>query len=135
MTSKALIKSFYESDLSNDETLIEKFYHKDCLIHWNSSKGYTEMNYNDVSNFFQGVRESYNNLRFQITHLLEEDNMVTVRYTLFANTIESQADEMPIAHHICIHHVKDQKIYRSFEISQPADIDTLASEAYSEINI
>lgn len=135
MTSKDLIKSFYESDLSNDATLIDAFYHKDCLIHWNSSQGYTEMDFKDVSNFFKGVRESYDNLRFEITHLLEDDNAVTVRYTLYANTIESQADEMPIAHYICIHQVKDNKIYRSFEISQPADKDSLDSEAYSQIKI
>lgn len=135
MTAKALIKLFYESDLSNDATLIDTFYHKDCLIHWNSSKGYTEMNFEGISKFFKGVRESYSNLRFEITHLLEEDNNVTARYTLYANTIESQADEMPIAHYICIHVVKDHKIYRSFEISQPADTDTLDSEAFSEIKI
>lgn len=135
MTPKELIKSFYESDLSNDANLIDTYYHKDCLIHWNSSKGYTEMNFKDISNFFNGIRESYDNLRFEITHLLEDDDVVTVRYTLFANTIESQGDEMPIAHYICIHHIKDNKIYRSFEISQPADTASLDSEAYSEIKI
>ncbi len=135
MTSKNLVKSFYASDLSNDATLIDKYYHKDCLIHWNSSKGYTEMDFDAVSNFFKGVRESYNNLRFEITHLLEDNNTVTVRYTLYANTIESQSDEMPIAHYICIHQIKDSKIFRSYEISQPADSDTLDSEAYSEIKI
>ena len=83
----------------------------------------------------RGVRESYNHLRFEITHLLSEKEVVTVRYTLFANTIESESDEMPIAHYICIHHIKDNKIYRSFEISQPADTDSLDSDAYSEIKI
>ena len=135
MTAKALIKSFYESDLSNDASLIDTFYHKECIIHWNSSKGYTEMDFKGVSAFFRGVRESYNRLRFEITHLLSEKEVVTVRYTLFANTIESESDEMPIAHYICIHHIKDNKIYRSFEISQPADTDSLDSDAYSEIKI
>ncbi|WP_417237984.1 nuclear transport factor 2 family protein [Bizionia sp.] len=135
MTSKALIKSYYESDLANDETLIDTFYHKDCVIHWNSSRGYTKMNFSGITAFFKSVRESYNNLRFEITHLLEEDDVVTSRHTLYANTIESQGEEMPIAHYICIHHIIDNQIHRTFEISQPADTDSLDSGAYSKINL
>ncbi|EGV44779.1 nuclear transport factor 2 family protein [Bizionia argentinensis JUB59] len=131
MTSKALIKSFFESDLANDPALIEQFYHKDCLIYWNSSKGLSERNFEDISNFFEGVRESYESLRFDLTHLLKEDKIITARYTLYASTIESNADEIPIAHYISIFHLKDNKIHRAYEISQPADKDTIASEAYS----
>ncbi|TYB76251.1 nuclear transport factor 2 family protein [Bizionia myxarmorum] len=135
MTSKALIKSFYESDLANDETVIDQFYHKDCIIFWNSSKGLSERNFDEISLFFKGVRESYNDLRFDTTHLLEEDNLVTARYTLYACTIESEGDEIPLAHYICIYHIKDNKIHRAYEISQPADKDTIDSNAFSEIKL
>lgn len=135
MTPKALIKSFFQSDLANDPALIEQFYHKDCLIYWNSSKGLSERNFEDISNFFKGVRESYDDLRFDVTHLLRDDQTVTARYTLYANTIESSAEEIPIAHYICIFHLKDNKIHRAYEISQPADKDTIDSEAYSEIKL
>lgn len=135
MTPKALIKSLCDSDLANNPALIDTFYHKDCLIYWNSSKGFSERDFNGISEFFKGVRESYNSLRFSITHLLAEDEAVTLRYTLYANTIESQDDEVPIAHYICIFHIKDNKIHRAYEISQPADSDTMASKASSEIKI
>ena len=39
MTAKEVVKSFYSLDLAKNSEAI-KFIHKDCLLHWNSSKGY-----------------------------------------------------------------------------------------------
>lgn len=133
MTPKEIVKAFYESDLANDLNLVSRFYHKECKIIWNSSKGYTELDYNAVYKFFKGITESYNSLRFQTSHLLAEGNHVTSRHTLYACTIESPDDEIPLAHYISILEIKDQKIYRAFEISQPADMVTINSKSFSEI--
>ncbi|MGY0392447.1 nuclear transport factor 2 family protein [Bizionia sp. KMM 8389] len=135
MTPKALIKSFYESDLANDSTLIERYYHKDCLVYWNNSKGLTKRDFNGISDFYKGIRESYDDLRFDVTHLLEEDHVVTVRCTLYASTIESDDTEIPIAHYISIFHIKADKIYRGYEISQPANKETLDFDDDSENKI
>ncbi len=135
MTPKKIVKEFYESDLANDLSLIEKFYDKDCKVFWNSSKGFSERNFNDVYNFFKGVTESYDQLRFQFSHILADGNHVTVRYTLYAKTIESSEEEIPLAHYTSIIEVKDDKMYRVYEMSQPADDATINSEAFSEIKV
>lgn len=134
MSPKKLILTFYESDLANDLSLIEKFYHQDCKVYWNSSLGFRERDFTGVYNFFKGITESYNNLRFQLSHLLSDGNQVTTRYTLYAKTIESTEEEIPLAHYMSIIEIKDDKIYRVYEMSQPADNDTLNSNAFNKIN-
>ncbi len=135
MTPKKIVKEFYESDLANDLSLIEKFYDKDCKVFWNSSKGFSERNFYDVYNFFKGVTESYDQLRFQFSHILADGNHVTVRYTLYAKTIESSEEEIPLAHYTSIIEVKDDKMYRGFEISQLADISSESLNSYAEIKV
>lgn len=135
MSPKELIKSFYESDLANDLSLIEKFYHQDCKTYWNSSKGFRERDFKGIYTFFKGITESYNNLRFQFSHILADGNHVTTRYTLYAKTIESSEEEIPLAHYMCITEVKDNKIYRVYEMSQPAEMTTLESGSFSEIKL
>ncbi|PNQ73045.1 hypothetical protein C1T31_08610 [Hanstruepera neustonica] len=129
MASKKIIKKFFNSDLANDLSLIEKFYHKDCEVHWNSSKGYRFRDFKGTLEFFKGITESYSNLRFDTTHLLKDKNAVVARYTLYGTTIES-ADEMPLAHYVSIIEFKDDKIYRVYEMSQPADQVTLNSNSF-----
>jgi len=104
-------------------------------LYWNSSQGFRERDFNDIYAFFKNITESYNNLRFQLSHLLAEGNNVTSRYSLYAKTIESSDEEIPLAHYMCITEVKDNKIYRVYEMSQPADSATLESLSFSKIKV
>ena len=135
MTPKEIVKSFYESDLANDESIVDKYFHKDCELHWNSSHGFMFLKYNDIVKFFDGTRKAYNNLRFQFSHLLEEEQFVTSRHTLFANTIENPDEEVTLAHFIAIWEVKDGKLYRCHEMSQQGDETILKGTSFSEIKV
>jgi hypothetical protein len=135
MTPKEIVKSFYESDLANDESIVDKYFHKDCELHWNSSHGFMLLKYNDIVKFFDGTRKAYNNLRFQFSHLLEEEQFVTSRHTLFANTIENPDEEVTLAHFIAIWEVKDGKLYRCHEMSQQGDETILKGNSFSEIKV
>jgi len=121
MSSKDLVKAFYNSDLVNDSNIVSKFFHKDCEMHWNSSHGFKLLKYNDILNFFIGIRKSYTNLRFEFTHLIEMNSTVASRHTLFAHTIENPDSEITLAHFSTIWEVKDNKLYRGYEISQQAN--------------
>jgi len=135
MSPKELVKSFYASDLANDASLVPKIFHKNCELHWNSSQGFSVLKYSDIETFFEGVRESYNTLRFQFSHILEDDNFVTNRHTLFGRTIENPDNEVALAHFIAIWEIKDDKLYRCYEISQLTDDKALGANSYSEIKI
>lgn len=135
MSAKSIVKAFYDSDLANDVDIVSKFFHKDCEMYWDSSHGYMFLKYNDIVNFFEGTRKSYNVLRFQFSHILEDKEFVTTRHTLYANTIENPDDEVALAHFTSIWELKDNKLYRCHEISQQADTKTLESDSFSEIKI
>lgn len=128
-----IVKNFYDSDLANDETIVAKYFHKECELHWNSSHGYMLLKYNDIVTFFEGTRKAYNSLRFDFSHVLKEEQFVTSRYTLFANTIENPDEEVALAHFIAIWEVKDEKLYRCHEISQQADQRILNSESFKAV--
>ncbi|WP_295830152.1 nuclear transport factor 2 family protein [uncultured Winogradskyella sp.] len=127
MSAKSLLENFYNSDIANNEALVNDFFHKDCELHWNSSNGFTLLKYDEVIAFFEGVRSSYNSLRFSHTHLLESGNYVTSRHHVYAQTIEQPNDEVLLAHFIALWEVKDNKLYRCYELSQLADEKTINS--------
>lgn len=128
-----IVKNFYDSDLANDETIVAKYFHKECELHWNSSHGYMLLKYNDIVTFFEGTRKAYNSLRFDFSHVLKDEQFVTSRHTLFANTIENPDEEVALAHFIAIWEVKDEKLYRCHEISQQADQRILNSESFKAV--
>ncbi len=135
MSAKTIVKSFYESDLANDASLIPEFFHKDCELHWNSSQGFSILNYEDIKTFFDGIIASYLSLRFKMSHVLEDGNFVSTRHTLFAKTIEDPENEQALAHFMSIWEVKDEKLYRCYEISQLTNENALASGSFSEIKV
>jgi hypothetical protein len=128
-----IVKNFYDSDLANDETIVAKYFHKECELHWNSSHGYMLLKYNDIVTFFEGTRKAYNSLRFDFSHVLKDEQFVTSRHTLFANTIENPDEEVALAHFIAIWEVKDEKLYRCHEMSQQADQRILNSESFKAV--
>ena len=136
MSAKELVKAFYESDLANDSTLVPKFFHIDCELHWSSSHGFMLLKYNDIVDFFEGTRKSYTSLRFEFTHLIEADMSVITRHTLFGHTIEDPDSEIVLGHFSTIWEVKDDKLYRGYEISQQGDESDIKSmSSYAEIKL
>jgi hypothetical protein len=135
MSAKDIVKRFYNADLANDESIIPHLFHKDCELHWNSSRGFMVLKYDDIVSFFEGTRKAYESLRFVFSHLLEDGPFVTSRHTLFANTIENPDEEVALAHFISIWEVKDNQLYRCHEISQLADESTIHSNSFKEIKI
>ena len=135
MSPKEIVKSFYDSDLANDDTVVPKFFHEECELHWSSSHGFMHLNYDDIVNFFDGTRKAYQNLRFEFSHLFEAGNFVTSRHTLFGHTIENPNEEIALAHFMAIWEVKDNKLFSCYEMSQQADEKTLDSNSFNEIKI
>ncbi|BAO77431.1 nuclear transport factor 2 family protein [Winogradskyella sp. PG-2] len=133
MSAKELVKAFYDSDLANDSFVVPTFFHQDCELHWSSSNGFSLLKYDDIVSFFEGTRKSYDNLRFEFTHLIEVDDSVITRHTLFVNTIENPDSEIVLARFSTIWEVKDNKLFRGYEISQFADeTHTKAKDSYAE---
>lgn len=136
MSPKEIVKAFYDCDLAKDgQTAVSKYIHKDCQLHWNSSSGYKALSYDDLNLFFEEINASYHSLKSDISHLLQDENQVTIRFSMYARTIEDPENELPLANFISIWEVKDGKMYRGYEISQGADDNIESYKSYSEIKV
>ena len=100
--AKQIVRDFYRSDILRDDTVLERFFHPELVLIWNSANGLSIMNYEDIVNFFGEVRRSYNDLRIEVSHLLADDNHVTIRYKYYIRTMENPDEELGIAHFIAI---------------------------------
>ncbi len=135
MLPKEIVKAFYESDLANNSHSVSTYMHKDCQLHWNSTTGYKVMDYSGLHDFYRSINSAYHSLKCEISHLLQDQNHVTIRYTVFISTIEDPENEQPLANFISIWEVKDGKLFRGYEISQVADDNMESYKSFSEIKV
>ncbi|WP_452224503.1 nuclear transport factor 2 family protein [Lacinutrix chionoecetis] len=134
MSAKTIVKAFYDSNLATDENVIDMF-HKDCVLNWNSSKGFSSLDKEDIVGRLAAIRKSYLSFTYRLSHLLENENTITARYTVYCTVIERPLKEEPLAHFISIWEVKDKKLYRGYEISQLLDDSIENLTSFSEINL
>src|SRR5690554_1274625 len=127
--AKEVVRDFYRSDILKDKSVLERFFHPELVLIWNSAIGLSILHFDDLVNFFDEVRRSYQDLRLEVSHLLADGNHVTIRYKYYVRTMENPDEELGIAHFIAIWEVKDGKIFRGYQVSQPVtDKDDTRSE-------
>ena len=134
MSAKKIVKAFYDSNLALDENIIDMF-HEDCVLHWNSSQGFSTINKAGIAEMLKGVKESYLSFNYRLSHLLGDGGTITARYTIYCTTIERPTKEEPLAHFISIWEVKDNKLYKGHEISQKLDDSVENLTSFSEIKL
>ncbi len=134
-SSKEVVRDFYRSDILKDDTVLEEFFHPDLVLIWNSDDGLTIMNTDDLIGFFSEIRRTYFDLRIEVSHLLADDNNVTIRYKYYVRTIENPDEELGIAHFIAIWEVKDEKLYRGYQVSQPVTDKDDTTESYHRVKV
>jgi len=134
-TAKEIIRNFYLSDILHDDTVLKRFYHPDIVLIWNSSDGLSILHYEDLEEFFAEIRRTYHDLRVEVSHLLQDENHVTIRYKYYIRTMENPDEELGIAHFIAIFEVKDEKIYRGYQVSQPVTDKDDTNESYHKVKV
>ena len=134
-TPKQIVKDFYKSDILEDKTVIERFIHPDLTLYWNSPNGLTIMKYEDVIKFFKEVSRSYVDLRAEVSHLLSDENHITIRYKYYVRTMENPDEELGIAHFMAILEIKDEKIFRAYQVSQPVTDKDETNESYHRVKV
>jgi hypothetical protein len=133
--AKEIVKGFYKSDILNDESVMEKYFHPELLLIWNSIDGLTIMKNDDLVGFFSEIRRTYHDLRIEVSHLLADDNHVTIRYKYYVRTIENPDEELGISHFIAIWEIKDDKLYRGYQVSQPVTDKDDTQESYHKVKV
>ncbi len=118
MTPKKIVENFYKSDVFLDPELTGSFLHPDVLLDWHSSKGFLQMNRDQIIALSDELSRAYERSKIRISHLLTDGNLVSVRYSHYVKTIENPREEMLLAHFIAIWEIKDDKLFRGYQMSQ-----------------
>jgi len=132
---KNIVNEFYSSDFFSQNQQIEKYLHPEMELFWNARTGYSHMRREDVAQVTQEAAKSFESVRCEITHLLQEGANVTIRFTFYITTIENPTEEMPAAHFVAIWEIKDGLMYKGYQMSQPAEEAPEAMISYREINL
>ncbi|MFM7017195.1 nuclear transport factor 2 family protein [Flavobacterium sp.] len=118
MTPKELVLDFYKNDLILNQSEVKEFLHPELIIEWNSSKGFVQMDFDDVLRLTSDLSKAYVRSKMRITHVIAEGQMVSVRYSHFVKTFENPREEMLLAHFFVIWEIKDNKLFRGYQMSQ-----------------
>jgi hypothetical protein len=118
MTAKELVQNFYKSDAFIDSTILKSYLHSNVLLDWNSSKGFIQLNFDGLIDLSEELGRAYVRSKIRISHIIAENDMITVRYSHFVKTIENPREEMLLAHFISIWEIKNDKLYRGYQMSQ-----------------
>ena len=118
MSAKEIVKSFYKSDAFINTTIMKEYLHPECILEWHSSKGFIQMDYQELINLTNDISRAYVRTKARISHIVEEENTVSVRFSHYVKTIENPREEMFLAHIMIIWELKDNKLYRGYQMSQ-----------------
>ena len=132
---KKIVSAFYSSDFFNKNQQVEKYLHPEMELFWNARTGYSYMRRDDIAAVTSEAVKSFDSVRCEITHLLQEGQNVTIRFTFYITTIENPTEEVPAAHFVAIWEIKDGLMYKGYQMSQPAEEEPEAMISYNGINL
>lgn len=118
MSIKEFVQKFYKSDALIDSEILKSYLHPEVVLEWNSSKGFIQMDYDEILEMANELSRAYVRSKVRISHIISEDDLVSVRYSHFVKTIENPREEMLLAHFSTIWQIKDDKLHRGYQMSQ-----------------
>ena len=118
MSAKNTVQEFYKSDALIDPTVMAEFLHPEIVLEWHSSKGFLKLQYDEIIALATEMSKAYIRTKARISHILEENGIVSVKYSHYVKTIENPREEMLLAHFFVIWELKDNKLFRGFQMSQ-----------------
>ncbi|QSW89136.1 nuclear transport factor 2 family protein [Flavobacterium endoglycinae] len=118
MSIKEFVQKFYKSDALIDSEVLKTYLHPEIIIDWNSSKGFIQLDYDSIVEMANELSRAYVRSKVRISHIIAEEDLVSVRYSHYVKTIENPREEMLLAHFAVIWQIKDDKLYRGYQMSQ-----------------
>jgi hypothetical protein len=95
MSAKEIVQKFYKSDALIDSEIIKDF------ASWSSRNGIVVkdwFNYDSLLNLSNDLSKAYVRSKVRISHIVSENDRISVRYSHFVKTIENPREEMLLAH-------------------------------------
>jgi hypothetical protein len=120
MTNREKIEFLYKEDGIRDKQFLNALIHDDFKLEWDSSSGNTILDKNFILNLSDEINANYEISYFEISHLIEENNQLVVKYNHKVATIENPKEIMLIAKVVAIWTFQDEKIINGYLISKPS---------------
>lgn len=117
MKPKDIVLEFYKSDVLLDRNTVSELLHPEVSMDWNSSQGFIQMNYDDFLSLTDQLSKAYVRSKIRISHIIQEKNLVSIRFSHFVKTIENPREEMLMGNFFAIWEVKDGKLFRGYQMS------------------
>jgi hypothetical protein len=117
MKPKDIVLNFYKSDVLLDKITVSELLHPEVTIDWNSSEGFIQMNYEDMMSLTEEMARAYIRSKIRISHILQENNLVSLRFSHFVKTIENPREDMLLGNFFVIWEIKDGKLFKGFQMS------------------
>ncbi|MGL2966136.1 nuclear transport factor 2 family protein [Flavobacterium sp. XGLA_31] len=118
MSAKDIVQNFYKSDVLLETDTVNAFLHPEVVLEWHSTKGFLKLNHDEIIGLANELSKAYVRSKSRISHITEEGNTVAVRYSHYVKTMENPREEMLLAHFMVIWELKDNKLYRGYQMSQ-----------------
>ncbi|WP_291133229.1 nuclear transport factor 2 family protein [Flavobacterium sp. UBA7682] len=118
MGAKAIVQEFYKSDVLLEADKVNALLHPEVVLEWHSTKGFLKLNKSQIVDLSNEMSKAYVRSKSRISHILSEGHTVSVRYSHYVKTIENPREEMLLAHFMVIWEIKDDKLYRGYQMSQ-----------------
>jgi hypothetical protein len=118
MKVRKFIREFYESSALYDSDLLEQFIHPDITLEWYSSKGLLKLKKKDILILTKELERNYLSMSCDVSHIIKDENRVSVRYRHYGRTIENPNEEILLASFIVIWELKDDKLFYGYQMSQ-----------------
>lgn len=131
MLNKKLVSDFLCSAFYKDAEIFKQYIHPKIQVNWNSSDGFVKLDYNGFYEMTQNMGKSFNELTPEFSHIFCEEDKVCVRFTYHVETLE-HSETIALAHFFSIWEIKDDKLYKAYLMSQPADETTENLFSYIE---
>lgn len=118
MSAKAIVQEFYKSDVLLEADKVNALLHPEVVLEWHSTKGFLKLDKSQIVDLSNELSKAYVRSKSRISHIISEGNTVSVRYSHYAKTIENPREEMLLAHFMVIWEIKDDQLYRGYQMSQ-----------------
>ncbi len=117
MTANDIVVKFYESVAILSKSYLQEILHEEIVLDWTSSKGFVQLDKQDILALSKEIRLNYYSLRCEIHQVISAENEVSIRYTHYVSTFENPDEELVLATFFATWEIKDNQLYRGYQMS------------------
>ncbi|WP_445712991.1 nuclear transport factor 2 family protein [Flavobacterium sp.] len=119
MKNKKQIEFLYKEDGIRNAAFLDTLLHDDFILEWDSSEGNLFLKKSAIINLANELKQNYEDSFMEISHFIEENNQIVVKYNHKVTTIENPKEFFLIAKVVAIWEFEGDKIKKGYQISKP----------------